>query len=158
MAKRGPKPIPTALKKLAGNPGKRPLPENEPQYAIEIPDCPEHLDAVATAEWDRLATVLHEAGVLTTADRAVMAGYCTAWSMLVASTVAVQKYGSVLVHPTSGAPGNSPYMNQLVSAMKEIRMFSGELGLSPASRAGVTAHPPEQPKEKDKGRFLKLVG
>ena len=39
MGARGPAPEPTALKILAGNPGKRKLPENEPQPQ-GTPICP----------------------------------------------------------------------------------------------------------------------
>ena len=158
MGKRGPKPIPTALKKLAGNPGKRALPENEPQYEVEIPDCPEHLDEVAKAEWERMAKAMHAAGVLTKADRAVMAAYCESWSLYVRASVDVQTYGTVLVSPKSGLPFASPHLNVMTTAMKQLRAYAVELGLSPSSRAGVTAVGVDTSTSADKTRFLKLVG
>lgn len=53
---RGPKPTPTALKVIRGNPGKRALPENEPtpQLGAAAPNCLAHLaapDAKHYASW-----------------------------------------------------------------------------------------------------------
>ncbi len=53
MAGRGPKPA--RVKELAGNPGKRPLERDAINPPPAIPPCPEHLNAVAKAEWDRRA-------------------------------------------------------------------------------------------------------
>ena len=51
----GRKPKPTKLKLLAGNPGGRPLPENEPQPDPAIPDPPDWMEGEALAEWRRIA-------------------------------------------------------------------------------------------------------
>src|SRR5689334_3828108 len=55
MGFRGPAPKPTAIKKIQGNPGKRPLNENEPQLEPGIPECPDYLDEIARKEWARIA-------------------------------------------------------------------------------------------------------
>jgi hypothetical protein len=47
---RGRKPKPTFLKVLDGNPGKRPLNDQEPRPPQGIPDRPDWLDAEAQAE------------------------------------------------------------------------------------------------------------
>lgn len=47
MAKRGRKPKPTALKKLEGNPGKRPLNELEPLPQVTMLRCPNWLEPEA---------------------------------------------------------------------------------------------------------------
>ena len=70
MAKRGRKPKPTALKKLEGNPGKRPLTELEPLPPISVLRCPNWLLPEARKEWRRLAPALINMGVLTLADAA----------------------------------------------------------------------------------------
>ena len=66
MAKPGPRPQPTIKKKLLGNPGRRPLPKHEPEPSIpeEIPKASEHLDELATAEWNRMAAELYPIGVI----------------------------------------------------------------------------------------------
>jgi phage terminase small subunit len=52
--------MPTALKVVMGNPGKRPLNQLEPKPRLAIPSCPAHLHATAKAEWKRLARQLHQ--------------------------------------------------------------------------------------------------
>jgi len=156
MAKRGPKPKPTAYHKLAGNPGKRAYNEAEPDYGRTAPTCPRHLGKEAKAEWKRLAKMLSEAGTLTRADRAVMAGYCEAWGLYVKASADVQKYGAVLISPKSKMPFCSPYVSILSMALKQMNTFAAELGLTPSSRSRVTATKPQAPE--GKGRFLKVVG
>ena len=55
---RGRKPIPTVLKRRAGNPGKRPLNENEPEPEPGAPEPPSHLNAEAREVWDWLTVCL----------------------------------------------------------------------------------------------------
>jgi P27 family predicted phage terminase small subunit len=45
-----------------------------------LPRCPTHLSDAARKEWRRLATPLHDAGILTLADRAALAAYCQAYA------------------------------------------------------------------------------
>ena len=55
MARRGPKPTPTALKLLRGNPGKRPINVDEPQpRPVESPGASPWLDETAAALWRTL--------------------------------------------------------------------------------------------------------
>ena len=51
MAKTGRKPKPTALKRLEGNPGKRPLNALEPVPPTVPLQCPRHLLPEAKKEW-----------------------------------------------------------------------------------------------------------
>jgi P27 family predicted phage terminase small subunit len=76
---RGRKPVPTAIKQLHGNPGKRPLNLNEPKPAVALPSCPAHLSPSARAEWKRLARYMHDLGMISELDRAALAAYCQAW-------------------------------------------------------------------------------
>ena len=47
----GPKPKPTSLKLLQGNPGHRALPKSEPQPRPVAPDCPDYLGTVGRIRW-----------------------------------------------------------------------------------------------------------
>ena len=60
----GRKPKPTAIKKLEGNPGKRKLNTKEPIPAKGMPNCPEWLMPEAKKEWERLADLMNQMGVL----------------------------------------------------------------------------------------------
>jgi phage terminase small subunit len=77
---RGRRPKPTRLKVLTGNPGKRPLNNNEPNPEAAMPDCPPELGPVAKQEWDRLAAQLGPLRMITHLDRAALASYCAAYA------------------------------------------------------------------------------
>jgi phage terminase small subunit len=70
---------PTALKLLAGNPGHRPLNQNEPKPELVAPTCPSHLSREAKREWRRIVPELEKLGLLTRIDRAALAAYATAY-------------------------------------------------------------------------------
>ena len=74
MAQRGRKPIPTAIKELEGNPGKRALNIKEPKPKRKAPKCPTWLDNEAKKEWKRTAKQLEQLGILTEVDMAAFAG------------------------------------------------------------------------------------
>lgn len=76
----GRKPKPTAMKKLEGNPGKRKLNTKEPVPAKEMPACPEWLMPEAKKEWERLAKLMNQMGVLTEVDMAAFAAYCQSYA------------------------------------------------------------------------------
>src|ERR1700687_4546306 len=73
------RPVPTRLKILRGNPGKRPINTAEPKPRIKMPPCPDHLNDDGKKEWRRVGRILVECGVLTDLDRAAISSYCTAW-------------------------------------------------------------------------------
>ena len=69
MARSGRKPIPSALKILNGNPGKRPI-RPEPSTPVGAPPMPKRLkaDAVAVGKWKELVPILLSMGTLTVGD------------------------------------------------------------------------------------------
>lgn len=148
----GRRPKPTALKLLAGNPGRRPLNADEPQPRAGVPDCPSHLDKEAKAEWERISVELELAGLLTQVDRAALAGYCQTWSRWVEASKKIKKFGTVVKSP-SGYPMQSPYFSIEQQAMKQMRSFLVEFGMTPSSRSRLT--PTKPAGEADPlGRFL----
>lgn len=140
---RGRKPVPTELKILHGNPGHRPLNEFEPKPDVEIPECPEHLDAEAKAEWGRIAPELAALGILTRIDRAALAGYCQAWSRWVYAEQQLAKFGVIV--KSGGALAQSPYLPISNKALENMRKFLAEFGMTPSSRSRVkTAEPKDE--------------
>src|ERR1022692_3138022 len=91
----GPKPKPTAVKRLTGNPGKRPL-YDEPELPSDIPDCPDHLDDIGKAEWARVAPILVASKILKVTDRSVLAAYCDTYARWVVARRQVTKFGTVM--------------------------------------------------------------
>ena len=74
----GRRPMPTKLKLLAGNPGKRRLDEHEPEPASRLPEPPDHLSDEAKREWSRVGELLLDLGLVSELDRAALALYCQA--------------------------------------------------------------------------------
>ncbi len=68
MAKPGPKPKPTHLKVITGNPGKRPLNRFEPEIIEPLGSPPAGWQAGAKALWHEMVGCAPD-GVLTKADR-----------------------------------------------------------------------------------------
>jgi P27 family predicted phage terminase small subunit len=77
---RGRKATPTALKIVTGNPGHRPLNEDEPKFKEMIPECPLELDEVGKKKWDEKVQLLFDAGVMTEGDNDTLAIYCENWA------------------------------------------------------------------------------
>src|SRR5678809_1039163 len=82
MAQRGRPPIPTKLHILHGNPGKRPLPKDEPEPAIKIPTPPKVItdNAEALAEWQRITVEHHVLGLIAEINRSMISAYCKAYA------------------------------------------------------------------------------
>lgn len=75
----GRRPKPAALKLVTGNPGGRPIPEDEPQPVPGWPDKPPRLGKIAAEEWDRLAFLLEGEQRLGRADGPHLTGAATAY-------------------------------------------------------------------------------
>jgi P27 family predicted phage terminase small subunit len=134
---RGRKPIPTTLKVLSGNPGRRPLNDREPTPMPGGPECPDWPDDEAKAEWQRICAELQGMGILSTADRAALAMYCTAWSRWKMAEEQVRKFGPIVKSPEKGFPMKPPYLTIADQAMETMRKLMVEFGLTPSSRSRI---------------------
>jgi P27 family predicted phage terminase small subunit len=134
----GRRPVPTALKVLRGNPGKRPLNRAEPKPTSGAPSCPKELDQDARKEWRRIVREFEALGMVTSLDRALLAVHCAAWSRWLKSSQEIQKHG-YLVKAPSGYPIQNPYVAIQAAAEKTLRATGVEFGMSPASRSKVAA-------------------
>lgn len=152
---RGRKPKPTALRKSEGNPGKRGYNHAEPVAPGDLPDCPPHLNAVAEEEWDRLAVVMHEMGVLTTVDRAGFAAYCQTYGRWVEAEQKL-KETPLLFKTQTGYIQQSPWLSVANKQLELMGRYMTEFGLTPASRARVTAQI-EAATEPDRVSRVELV-
>lgn len=143
MGKRGPAPIPTKLKILHGNPGKRPLNEREPQPADGLPACPERLTGAARDEWERLVPILHDMGVGTEADASALELLCETWGRYVEARQNEVKGGMVWLSgktSDSGLPSfvYSPYGAIATKLIGHLRAMYASFALTPSSRSGIT--------------------
>jgi P27 family predicted phage terminase small subunit len=141
---RGRKPLPTAVRRGNGNPGKRGYNHAEPVPPEGLPDCPPHLSPVARAEWDRIAQALYDMGVLTLVDRAALAAYCQAYGLWVEAEEKLKETPVMLKTP-SGYVQQSPWLSVSNKQLELMGRYMAELGITPASRARVASVlPPEQ--------------
>jgi P27 family predicted phage terminase small subunit len=143
---KGRKPTPTTLRILRGNPGKRPLPRDEPKLKPELPEPPEILQSVALAEWHRMAPLLHGAGLLTAIDGSALAAYCQSYATWVEAHEKIRERGTVVVS-SKGQPMLSPYLKVANIAMQQWTRMLVEFGMTPSSRSRVKV--PEAPTAGD---------
>jgi P27 family predicted phage terminase small subunit len=137
VGRRGPAPMPTAIKKLKGNPGRRPLNEVEPQPEQGEPDCPEHLDEVAQREWKRLIPILRGMRVLTTADYIALGNLCQAYSIQIKAQKQLARSG-LLYKTRSGYVQQSPLLGIITAQTTIVNNLLREFGLTPSSRTRIT--------------------
>lgn len=126
------RPTPTAIKKLSGNAGRRPMTANEPMPPTGSPACPAWLTGDALEEWKRIVPALDLMGVLTKVDHSILIGHCVT-------------YGEIAATAKSGEPLKAALLGQM-------RAYAAELGLTPAARAKLSIAPP--PKGDDYAQFF----
>lgn len=138
MAKPGRKPTPTAIKKMEGNPGRRPLPEYEPQPGalVEIPKPPSFLFPLAKKHWKKMADELRSCSLLTAIDLDAFAAMCNAYATWVDAQQNLKKTG-MLVKSPNGYPMVSPYVSISEKALNRLLQYQREFGLTPSSRVQV---------------------
>ena len=136
---RGPKPKPTNIKILHGNRGHRPLPQGEPRPDDTMPDPPVPLGELALEEWYRVGTELHRIGVLTMADRQVLASYCDAYERWYLASEELRDARDYLTTNAAGTLVAHPYVAIANKAMELMLKHMGELGLTPSSRVRLAA-------------------
>jgi len=150
MAGRPPKP--TKLKILNGNPGHRPLPQNEftPARGGE-PRMPPGLSKIARVEYRRLIRQYHGTGLLTHLDRAGLAMLCEEYAIWIHAVRMAHTLGPV-VETTNGNLIQNPWLGIANRAQAEYRRWCTEFGLTPVARVRLSM--PEQKEEDDFTQFI----
>jgi P27 family predicted phage terminase small subunit len=145
VAGRGRKPKPTARKKAAGNPGKRALNNDEPDFGLVTNiDAPEWITEEARDMWQRVAPLLLKQKVLQATDLHNVEVFCTAYGNWRAAKNHVAKFGLVL-EGASGGPVKNPALTVINEAAKQMVTFGSMLGLDPASRQRLTGAGNDKP-------------
>jgi len=134
---RGRTPKPTALKVLAGNPGKRPLNRREPKPQGAVGEPPEYLSDGAKAAW-RLAVECAPPGLLTPLDSSILLIWATAADLYHKAQEGLTKTGMLIKGPNNGMPIQSPYLAIANKQAQIMAKAATEMGFTPASRSRVT--------------------
>lgn len=133
----GRRPKPTAQKALAGNPGKRALNKNEPDFGLVTKiEPPEWLGENATKVWQMVVPELLKAKVLALTDLHNVEAFCTAYDNWRMAQDAVREHG-IVVTGAMGGPMKNPALTAANEAMRQMVTFGSMLGLDPASRSRI---------------------
>ena len=155
--KKGRKPKPTAIKKLEGNPGRRPLPENEPEYPFGT-TCPNFMPVYGRSEWKRLYPILVKARVLTRADRVALAGYCEAYARWRRAVEYLDKAGTDVYMTPSGTLRPLPHVTIAANASDQMRKWASTLGITPSNRTRIEPIPDKAEEADPLAEFLAGAG
>jgi len=133
---RGRKPKPTAIKVLAGNPGRRPVNKAEPRFHVpeRTPSPPSFLSASAAEIWRDLGKLLREAGLFTVVDRYALAMFCAVADRWMEAERKLQQTGVVITSEAGGLYQN-PWLSIANKAWGQMRQMLSEFGLTPAERS-----------------------
>lgn len=155
MGKRGPKPTPTVLKLLRGNPGKRAVNTREPKPAVSkrLPQPPSHLGKLAKQEWRRIVPELHRLGMLTSIDRNELARYCELWARWREANDVVVDQGMTFT-TDKGYVCQRPEMTLSLRLSAELRRLADAFGLNPSARSRIDVRPPSEAKTDPDEDFL----
>jgi len=121
--------------------------KDEPKPELKIPLMPRHLDIEASAEWDRMSKELHKLGLLSELDSTELAAYCVCYSRWVDAETQMAEKGIVNT-TTNGNIIQSPLVGISNQSMILMHKFLTEFGMTPASRARVSA---KKSNKKDDG-------
>ncbi len=148
----GNRPKPTELKLIQGNPGKRPLNEDEPKPPRGIPEMPVWLKdhPIAVFEWERESKILDDMGIMTLAESGDLAKRCYLASEIQLISKQIKKKGRI-VKTVLGIKSN-PLVVQLKNYMTEYRQLGSLLGLDPSSRSRIKVS-----KKPEKSAFEKFM-
>ena len=165
MGNRGPKPLPSNVHRLRGNPSRLSPGQlrDSVEPEIEIPGCPKHLLPEARKEWKRITPELQQLGLVAEIDRASLALYCQEWAWWAwhdsllqrdikiiaqkraeheADTANADKPwvgGDGFMIPTpNGSFTYNPHWVGRNKAAERLDKFLASFGMSPSSRGRVT--------------------
>ena len=141
MGLRGPAPKPDSIKKLEGNPGKRPLKESEP-FALAydtVPKPPKNLMKDAKIAWKKMAPLLTAWGLLTPMTEDYFAEVCQWYARYQITAKKVTEGGDEGVYKTqkseSGYLSQHPLITQMNQYYDKWEKGIKEFGMTPMSWA-----------------------
>jgi len=146
MGTAGRKPKPTAIKKLAGNPGKRPLNGAEPQPGeadLRVPYG--RLPEDGQKLWRVLAPQLAETGVLKATDLPALEMMCLHYAVVRRAWDELDK--GDLTSPTGqGSVKRNPVVAIFRENSAAFHSYATDFGLTPSSRVRIKVEPVQREK------------
>lgn len=166
MSSRGRKPKPTAAKELAGNPGHRPLNENEPKPKASAARTPRGLGQEGSKFWRKYAPALAGLGILTEIDEPALRMAAEHFDIAVQAATELRRErplfdkdgapvfdgdgkqvmvtDGLVIEDKDGNLRKNPLLQILRDNSTALRGYLTEFGMTPSSRSKIKAEPDEQ--------------
>jgi P27 family predicted phage terminase small subunit len=125
---------PTVIRKLEGNPGRRPIPEEI--FTVGRPRVPAEFSEEERELWGAIVRSL-PVTLLTGADQSVLERMAIAWARFRDCQRTIKAVG--LMVKGAYAPVRNPYIAIQKWAAEEMQACGNALGLSPVARSRITA-------------------
>lgn len=140
MGSRGPQPTPTAILEKRGS-WRAKINPDEPMPSKSTPVAPDFVTDSALTLWNETVFELEAMGVLTQADKNLLARYCVLYDRWIQAERKIKARG--MVYPVKGQDGNIiavkefPEVRIASNLSSQLLQMEREFGLSPASRTRI---------------------
>lgn len=137
---KGRKPVPTTLKVLNGNPGQRPINQNEPKPTPIAPDAPSWLSGRAKEIWQDHVPKMERIGLIAETDSIVMANLCQEQADMERRQAVINEKGDTIMHENTKGAANEvsrPEAIMIHKGRQLIKSYCAELGLTVSSRSRI---------------------
>ena len=138
MSTRGPKPKPTELKKIQGNPGRRPLNQAHPRPKTPVKKA-RGMQPIARKFWDEYGPELERLEILTGADSAAFRLMAEHFGFAVQAARQIQEQG-LTVEASDGTKKN-PLAQIFKDNSLAFKSYAAEFGLTPSARTRMKVAP-----------------
>ena len=153
----GRRPKPKALKEAAGNPGKRPINQDEPEFEqllnIDPPDWIE--DEIAIQCWQHYCPLLCSSGVMTLADIHNLEMFCIAYATWRHSIALAGREITILQE--NGTLKKNPALSAANESFKQLQSIGALMGLDPANRTKIVVPGGGKPKDNKFEAMMRLM-
>jgi len=139
---RGRKPKPTEMKRRAGNPGKRKLPQAEPKPRVSPDMKVGAIGRLATQFRERYLPELRRLKVLTDVDVAAFELMGTHYAMAWNAARRIEREG--LTRAVDGAMHKHPLLQVFRDNSNAFRAYAAEFGMTPSARTRIHVEEAEQ--------------
>jgi len=129
-------PVPTHLKIIRGNPGKRKINNREPRPVGDLKEAPAYFDDELRDVWT-YAIENAPQGLLKKVDSSVLETWCCAHILHRRASQQVRQFGVLVKSPKQEVPIQSPYLPIMNKQALIMLRCVDHLGFSPASRSRI---------------------
>ncbi len=149
--------VPTALKAIRGNPGRKPLNKREPKPSIGLPACPKRVTGEARKHWNQIGKLLAKYSILTDVDCDAFEQYCELWKLWRKAATMLDKEGEVLFSD-KGMMYTNPWHHVYHAALKAMRPLQAEFGMTPSARSKLMVDNGQPEIDEFESEFLRKTG